>query len=396
MDQSTNLISGVTSEYTVWAKDSDNDGEMTKQTDVKRLNIVGGLSGSYEWSQKDSLKGQQAASFEKLWWKRAQPDDEDFSMLKRQDNYTDNLKDNFEKADTDRNDKLDLAEFERFFINIRLNEDRYAWTGMENMPNGYSPTDQGAYDQENFGEKMMATFEACCSLNGKEETCSLSNFTKTEDIIRKWYSAGKMDVTGYMYNDISPSNMWLSHECKTLHLDHEDSITYLRVESGTYGVSAIQAQTKKQPQWGVSSSNTREGTRSYPNKNYNWIKSGSEFNKELFGFYGYEDAKTGDLNGLGFIVKDTKCVDGFTTDLGAAYSWVSPKKGTEKSPPVRPTEYADQIEKLEAQASQIADGKISEHDHDDTAETALIVITVLVYAALMALVAVLIYQKCKK
>jgi len=67
-------------------------------------------------------------------------------MLKRQDNYTDNLKDNFEKADTDRNDKLDLAEFERFFINIRLNEDRYAWTGMENMPNGYSPTDQGAYD----------------------------------------------------------------------------------------------------------------------------------------------------------------------------------------------------------------------------------------------------------
>ena len=39
---------------------------------------------------------------------------------------------------------------------------------------------------------------------------------------------------------------------------------------------------------------------------------------------------------------------------------------------------------------------MEEHEHDDLAEVALVVITVLVYVALMALVAVLIYQYCQE
>jgi len=58
---------------------------------------------------------------------------------------------------------------------------------------------------------------------------------------------------------------------------------------------------------------------------------------------------------------------------------------------VRPAEFEAEILELEAQAKQIADGKIADHDHDDEAEVALVVITVLVYVALMAVVGVLIY-----
>ena len=37
-------------------------------------------------------------------------------------------------------------------------------------------------------------------------------------------------------------------------------------------------------------------------------------NLQFYGFYGYEDNKTGNLNGLGFIVRDNTCMkDSFTT-----------------------------------------------------------------------------------
>lgn len=41
---------------------------------------------------------------------------------------------------------------------------------------------------------------------------------------------------------------------------------------------------------------------------------------------------------------------------------------------------------------QIESGKLADHEHDDEAEVALVVITVLIYVALMAVVGVLIYQ----
>lgn len=108
---------------------------------------------------------------------------------------------------------------------------------------------------------MYAYFEACHSLNGSsgEETCTKSNFTKTEDIIRKWMNDGKMSKTGYLYDQdsnsstarVRTSGRWLSHHCKTLELDSEDSITYLKVTSGTFGVEALELMTKKQPYWSV-------------------------------------------------------------------------------------------------------------------------------------------------
>ena len=51
-------------------------------TEVKRGNIIGTLSGIYEFDKSDplGLSGQQRKSFEKLWYNRANPDDEDFSQ----------------------------------------------------------------------------------------------------------------------------------------------------------------------------------------------------------------------------------------------------------------------------------------------------------------------------
>ena len=247
---------------------------------------------------------------------------------------------------------------------------------------------------------MYAYFEACRSLNGADvETCSQADFTQTEDIIRGWMNDGKMKVTGYLYDQdgsgstdhAESSSKWLKHSCKTLELDPEDSITYLRVKSGTFGVETIELMTKKQPYWSVSSYNSGSisGTREYAYKNDNWIKTGAEFKKEMFGLFGYTDPVSGNLNGLGFVEKDTDCIKDFKDVVGAGYNWTSCKTCLE--PPVRPAEFEAEILELEAQAEQIADGKIADHDHDDEAEVALVVITVLVYVALMAVVGVLIY-----
>jgi len=234
-------------------------------------------------------------------------------------------------ADTDRNGKLNLAEFDRFYRTVRDSENRF---GAE------TTADNTDYEHENFGEKLMATFEACRSLNGSnEESCSKGDFSRTEDIMRTWYSEGKMDVTGFIYKRTSPSSQWLSHTCKTITLDYEDSITYLRVNSGVHGVETIEMQTKKQPYWSVGNT----GARDYAFTNKNWIKTGAEFGKEMFGLYGYSDATTGMLNGIGFIEKDTECVNRFSTALGASYTWNSPMPGTELTAPIIPNEFDEAI-----------------------------------------------------
>jgi len=78
------------------------------------------------------------------------------------------------------------------------------------------------------------------------------------------------------------------------------------VKSGTFGVEQIELMTKKQPYWDVTAYNSGSisGTREYAYKNENWIKTGAEFGKEMFGLFGFTDADTGNLNGLGFVEKD--------------------------------------------------------------------------------------------
>lgn len=55
------------------------------------------------------------------------------------------------------------------------------------------------YDSNFVDEQMMAQFEACVSLSESKspETCSLSDFTRVNEILSSWFAADKLGTTGY-------------------------------------------------------------------------------------------------------------------------------------------------------------------------------------------------------
>ena len=224
VDNNTNLISGITTNYGVW-----NGNE---PTDIKRMNIIGNMSGLHKFNIDNAgLTGQQYKSFEKLWWKTASPDDEEYMRNVTDggasgiESGTDGLvADRFKRADVDRSGALNLKEFEMFWREVRDGERRF------------KTNENTDYWEENFGEKMMAYFEACASLDGSQELCSQSNYETTVSTIKAWYNQEKMNITGYIYNDVTPSSKWISHRCDSMYLDSEDRLTYLQVDSGNYGV----------------------------------------------------------------------------------------------------------------------------------------------------------------
>jgi len=95
-------------------------------------------------------------------------------------------------------------------------EDR--WTGQTN------------YDTNFVDEQMMAQFEACVSLSESSgpETCTMSDFTRVNEILSTWFAAGKLGITGWAYgfeNNNSTPTYSKSHYCKTMDLDYQDYIT---------------------------------------------------------------------------------------------------------------------------------------------------------------------------
>jgi len=90
------------------------------------------------------------------------------------------------------------------------------------------------------------------------------------------------------------------------------------------------------------------------------------------------------------------CAQGFLDELGAAaYTWISPKPSQLVTPPEYPEEYKKQIEELQAQKELLTQGILPEHEHSEKAETALVVITVLIWIAVIILMAVFTFQMCK-
>jgi len=75
----TELMSGIAVTYGVW------DAGKLNVSDEVRLNIIGNMSGLYEFEQNDSLglSDQIRESFEKLWWKEAEPDAEEYFKAKK-------------------------------------------------------------------------------------------------------------------------------------------------------------------------------------------------------------------------------------------------------------------------------------------------------------------------
>lgn len=188
----TNLISGITTTYGTWTGSGKEAADATYDEDGKvvtravtadpyivknevRLNIYGNMSGIFDYDSTDplKLKGQQKESFEKLWWKEAEPDNEEYFKAKqdRDGGWKNEVSRLWTLADGDRNKKLELIEFKRFYTELSEFENRWTQTdGLKDM------TDETytKYDSFLWGEQMMAWFEACVSLSGSTgpETCS--------------------------------------------------------------------------------------------------------------------------------------------------------------------------------------------------------------------------------
>lgn len=115
VDNYTNLISGIMTTYGTWDSTGDN------LSDEIRLNIIGNMSGIYEFDNDNDAglsTDQQKASFEKLWWKEAEPDAEEFFKAKKARDSPDwdtNVTDAWKLADVDRNNLLELKEFTQFY-----------------------------------------------------------------------------------------------------------------------------------------------------------------------------------------------------------------------------------------------------------------------------------------
>ena len=127
----------------------------------------------------------------------------------------------------------------------------------------------------------------------------------------------------------------------------------------------------------------------------NWLKftDGTDF----AGFWGYTNESNGDVQGLGVIERDSVCAQGFLDEIGSAeYTWISPKPSQRVTKPEYPAEYKEQIELLQAQKDLLTQGILPEHEHSEKAETALVVITVLIWVAVIILMAVFMFQMCKQ
>ena len=128
----------------------------------------------------------------------------------------------------------------------------------------------------------------------------------------------------------------------------------------------------------------------------NYVKFADQY--DLAGLWGFENAD-GSLAGLSFIMRDSKCTDKFRSATGSSYSWTSPDPANTAVKPEPPEEYAEQVKALLAIKSgktNVAAVAVPTHEHDEKAETGLVVVIVLVWVACVILAGVFIFMYCKE
>lgn len=130
--------------------------------------------------------------------------------------------------------------------------------------------------------------------------------------------------------------------------------------------------------------------------------------RDFYGFYGTNKAN-GDMGSIGFIGKKHSCWSQFTAINPTTLTWTSPTLGTV----TRPTLPADYQAYLDAKGTTTSSAgaisatsssagstsndtnedtaKIPSHEHDFSAEGGLVAVTVLVWLAVIALVAIFMY-----
>ena len=96
---------------------------------------------------------------------------------------------------------------------------------------------------------MFGAWDASIALSteGANDRIRVEQFIELESIIAKWYEAGKLEATGYVYyrpESGTPTvgtgtDHRLKTVCQTWELDEADRITAVHIKSGYAGVSEL-------------------------------------------------------------------------------------------------------------------------------------------------------------
>ena len=235
--------------------------------------------------------------------------------------------------------------------------------------------------------------------------------------MESFYTNGKLEATGHAKGNSAGDD--LSHQCFTHKMkDGGDALVYIKIDSSDDGISRLTIQTNDDPEeiFGFDSAQTDPYT-SYENTNWEQFEPAT---RGFFGLYGYADATTKHMNGLGFIERDTACFDNFANKVGDDLSWISPIPGTEQVLAVLPEEFQTYLDEKLGDAGSILptttpsetttaatddheghdheeEGAfIPTHEHDAETEGGLIAVCVIIWVAVLILIIVFFYQYRKE
>ena len=123
VDRHNELISGLTTVWGIW------DSDREEWTDMQRLNIIGRLSGLYEFDDNavlseyglPFLEEGQALALAHYWYQEASPDQEQLYLIRKSvgsmdtQEWIDQRQTMFDDADIDNDGILNVNEARRFF-----------------------------------------------------------------------------------------------------------------------------------------------------------------------------------------------------------------------------------------------------------------------------------------
>ncbi len=274
-NKETGLISGITTSWAKW-----NNGV---QSDVKRLNIIGRMSGLYEF-ESNSFSNDADYILQQYWFQEAEPTQEqDYLQFNNESTigsstWTADRQPIFDAADLDGNGKLSREEGRQFLRKVR-------------------PLDNKTEVLDTRFERVDRHFSAATALSNSTEM-SFNDYKALEEQMQKWYVAGKLASTGYVKNKTDDSE--LTHTCSNLDLGENDRIIYSMIESSPEGVLSVALQTVKTNEWQVKGDSSRYG---YVSKQWRkWADDGIDF----AGFMGTVGSD-GDMNSIGFVLRDSNC-----------------------------------------------------------------------------------------
>ena len=291
VDQCSQKVQGVMTTWAKWV-----DGE---QTDVKRLNIIGKMSGLYYYDDSVAYAAagvtvpEEADTHMQLYWfQEASPLFEQMYAVNRFEGrlFTDAWRtprqEMFGYADLDGSGSLNEAEAKEFLRKVREYDGKYRDAG-------------DTIDHNVLYERVDRHWKACTKLAGTPDSMTFADYENLEKITNAWFEDDKLTATGWVSDEIGTSK--LNGLCSNLDIDEDDRVVHAGLRYTNDGVTSLVMQTVKTPEWSVSGSGY---TEAYEQDEY--FRFGGD-DGDFAGFWGVTDAEDGKVEGLGFIIRDSKC-----------------------------------------------------------------------------------------